>query len=208
MRRANITRVLRPRLAAVTFATLALALLGVACSGSSSLGAPHAGHAHGDHVGDRHHDGPHDDHGGGAPQDRALAEVAAVHGGAGPWAVAGYRMGMHALGVLGLARGSFDLEVVHHSPREVQYACVADGAAASTGASLGKLNLSIAESAAAETRTTYRKKSTGQVLTLRLTPGFVARFADVPRDRLAAAGRTVMTLPAAEVFQVAPAGPQ
>ncbi|WP_375760821.1 FmdE family protein [Corallococcus exercitus] len=50
----------------------------------------------------------------------ALERVALVHGGAGPWAVAGYRMGEHALQQLGLPRGSFKLEVIHHSPANVQ----------------------------------------------------------------------------------------
>jgi hypothetical protein len=40
----------------------------------------------------------------------ALAAVAFVHGGAGPWAVAGYRMGQAALARLGLSRQSFDLD--------------------------------------------------------------------------------------------------
>src|SRR5690242_14269068 len=61
-----------------------------------------------------------------ADADAKLAEVARVHGGAGPWAVAGYRMGAHALGVLGVERGSFDLEIVHYTPKEVQYSCIAD----------------------------------------------------------------------------------
>ncbi|MDB4947041.1 MAG: hypothetical protein JWP97_6575 [Labilithrix sp.] len=133
--------------------------------------------------------------------DTKLAEVARVHGGAGPWAVAGYRMGEHALIALGLPRGSFDLEVVHHTPAEVQYACIADGAAASTGASLGKLNLSLERAPAAETRTTYRRKSTGQTLTLRVSPAFAARFLDVPRARLLDAGREAMALPDRDVFE-------
>src|SRR5690606_35154129 len=62
--------------------------------------------------------------------ERALDEVAQIHGAPGPWAVAGYRMSMHALAKLGLPRGSFDLEIVHTSPREVQLSCIADGAAA------------------------------------------------------------------------------
>src|SRR5580704_15913505 len=76
--------------------------------------------------------------------DDGLARVAAIHGAAGPWAVAGYRMGRYALGKLGLPAQSFDLEVVHHTPEKVQYSCIADGAAAATGASPGKLNLKIA----------------------------------------------------------------
>ncbi|GMU08493.1 FmdE family protein [Corallococcus caeni] len=136
----------------------------------------------------------------------ALERVALVHGGAGPWAVAGYRMGEHALQQLGLPRGSFKLEVIHHSPAQVQYTCVADGAAAATGASLGKLNLSLVTAPAPEdTATTFRNRDTGQSLTLRPSASFVQRFRDVPREKLGEAGRTVLTLPDADVFEtVAP----
>ncbi len=49
----------------------------------------------------------------------ALAAVRSIHRGAGPRAVAGYRMGRYALGQLGLREGSRDLEVTHFSPSEV-----------------------------------------------------------------------------------------
>jgi formylmethanofuran dehydrogenase subunit E len=130
-----------------------------------------------------------------------LADVVAVHGGAGPWAVAGYRMGRHALAQLGVERGSFDLEVVHHTPREVQFSCIADGAAAATGASAGKLNLSLADATRPELRTEYRRKSTGATITLRVTDAFAQRYANVPRERLAEAGREVLTLRDDEVFE-------
>jgi formylmethanofuran dehydrogenase subunit E len=114
-------------------------------------------------------------------------------------------MGEYALGALGLEHGSFDLEIVHFTPREVQYSCIADGAAAATGASLGKLNLTLADAPPAETHTTYRRKSTGKAVTLRLTRSFVARFTDVPPAQLADAGRVVLSLPAQEIFEeVAP----
>lgn len=140
---------------------------------------------------------------GGDGQD-ALAAVARVHGGAGPWAVAGYRMGTHALERLGLRAQSFDLEVVHKSPREVQFSCIADGAAAATGASLGKLNLSLEPADEAQVETVYRRKSDGKEVRLRLTEGFKQRFKDVPRERLATAGREVIGLPASEVFEDVP----
>lgn len=129
--------------------------------------------------------------------------VAAVHGGAGPWAVAGYRMGAYALKQLGLERGSFDLDVTHASPPEVQYSCIADGAAAATGASLGKLNLHWQEAPLPDTRTTYVRKSTGQSITLEVTPAFAAKYKDVPRPQLRAAGEEVMRLPDSEIFQQA-----
>jgi formylmethanofuran dehydrogenase subunit E len=130
--------------------------------------------------------------------------VAHVHGGAGPWAVAGFRMGEYALAALGLPRGSFDLEITHFSPREVQFSCIADGAAAATGASLGKLNLSLAEAAAADTHTVYRRPSTGQSITLRVTRSFAARYLDLPSGRLGQAGREVMQLRDEDVFEVVP----
>jgi formylmethanofuran dehydrogenase subunit E len=44
---------------------------------------------------------------------------------------------------LKLPRGSFGLEVVHKTPNEVQWSCIADSVQASTGAGVGKLNLKI-----------------------------------------------------------------
>jgi len=151
---------------------------------------------------------PHAPHHAAAPPaaqggvEAQLAEVARVHGAAGPWAVAGYRMGQYALRTLGLAPQSFDLEVTHHSPQEVQFSCIADGAAAATGASLGKLNLRMAEADEAHVETTYRRVSTGATLTLRPTASFRARFLNVPREELPAAGRIVMELPESEIFEV------
>jgi formylmethanofuran dehydrogenase subunit E len=132
---------------------------------------------------------------------KVLAAITAVHGGAGPWVVAGYRMGVYALAKLGLPRGSFDLEVIHHSPREVQYSCIADGAAAATGASVGRLSLTLAEAPAPDTRTTYRKRSTGEELTLQPTSAFANRYKDVPRSQLMAAGREVLHASDCEIFR-------
>ncbi|MEW5851237.1 MAG: FmdE family protein [Myxococcota bacterium] len=134
----------------------------------------------------------------------ALSDVARIHGGTGPWVVAGHRMGTYALRQLNLGRYSHELEVVHHSPRQVQYSCIADGAAAATGASAGKLNLVLLESAPSETATTYRNRTTGKALTLRPTAAFEARFKDLPREQLAEAGQRVMTLPDRDIFEEVP----
>jgi formylmethanofuran dehydrogenase subunit E len=142
------------------------------------------------------------------PERSGLDAVAAVHGGAGPWAVAGYRMGEFALQRLGLERGSGDLDVTHASPSEVQYSCIADGAAAATGASLGKLNLHWQEAALPDTRTTYLRKSTGQKVTLEVTAAFAKRYADVPRPLLKSAGEEVMRLADEEIFELTPPSAQ
>ncbi len=137
----------------------------------------------------------------------ALDEVARVHGGSGPWAVAGYRMGQYALTKLGLARQSFDLDVTHRGPLVPQYACVADGASAATGASLGKVNLRLEEADVASVLTVYRRKSTGQTLALRPTEAFKQRFLNVPREQLRAAGEQVLSLRDDEIFEEAPLPP-
>ena len=132
----------------------------------------------------------------------AVSAVSAVHGGAGPWVMAGYRMGTFALEQLGAHRYSWDLEVVHASPKEVQYSCIADGAAAATGASLGKLNLRMDDAARDAVATTYRLKSTGRSITLRTTQEFERRFKDVPRSRLGAEGEVVANLPNEAIFEI------
>lgn len=139
------------------------------------------------------------------PDAEALEAVRRAHGGAGPWAVAGYRMGAYALVKLSLSRGSFDLEVHHESPKSVQFSCIADGAAASTGASMGKLNLTFSVVERPLLRTTYRKKSTGETLVLRPSAAFVTRFENVPREKLGDAGREVLHLADSDVFEEVPA---
>jgi formylmethanofuran dehydrogenase subunit E len=131
-----------------------------------------------------------------------LARVKEVHGAAGPWAVAGYRIGERALKELGLPRQSHDLEVVHHCPAEVQFSCIADGVQAATGASAGKLNLRIEPASPDDLRTVIRDKSSGRTLTFTLTPELVRSISDLPPDRLEAEGRRVAALADPAVFRI------
>jgi formylmethanofuran dehydrogenase subunit E len=135
------------------------------------------------------------------PIEQKLDEVARIHGEAGPWAVLGYRMSEHAMEKLGLARGSFDLSVVHWSPKEVRYACIADGAAAHSGASLGKLNLSLVEASSENVLTVYRDKKSGRTIALRPTASFQKRYTDVPQGKARALGREVLSLPREDLFE-------
>ena len=128
-----------------------------------------------------------------------LAKVSEIHGVAGPFVLAGFRMGQRALRELGLQSGSFDLEVRHESPSEVQWSCIADGAQAATGASAGKLNLQLREAARDKMRTVFRRKSTGKVVVFQLKPSFAKRYLDLPRDQLTRAGGEVMALPDEEI---------
>lgn len=196
------------RLLALPLAAAAVA----ACGGSSSAVAPPSTstvqaadssplhrHGHG-------HRPPHSEASApaGDPIERKLDAVAAIHGAAGPWAVAGYRMSEHALGKLGLERGSFDLQIVHWTPKEVRYSCIADGAAAHSGASLGKLNLSLVETTADNVLTIYRDKKSGKSIALRPTASFRERFNDTPREKARELGRQVLELPAEQVFEEIP----
>jgi formylmethanofuran dehydrogenase subunit E len=132
----------------------------------------------------------------------ALQQVAYIHGQQGPYAVAGYRIGERALALLSLPRESFDLEVIHITPFQVQWSCIADGVQAATGASIGKLNLRLQEAPLAQMRTLIRNRKTGQELSFRLTPEFNKRFLDLPEDKLAAAGESVMSLSDQQIFTV------
>jgi len=127
-----------------------------------------------------------------APVAEKLKAVAAIHGAAGVFAVAGYRMGERALTDLKFPRGSFALEVIHRTPSEVQWSCIADGLQAATGASAGKLNLRLVESPAGAVTTEVTNRRTGQRLVFELQPEFVRRFLNLPIDQPPAAGKEVM----------------
>ncbi len=141
---------------------------------------------------------------GGDPKvQERLARVREIHGGTGPWAVAGYRMGERALRELGLPRHSFALVVVHRCPAEVQYSCIADGLQAATGASPGKLTLKVEEAPREALATVIRDKASGRSLKFTLKPEFARSIADLPFDRLEAEGRRVAALPEDDIFVVA-----
>ena len=138
------------------------------------------------------------------PIEVKLDEVARVHGAPGPWAVAGYRMSEYALQKLGLSRGSFDLQVTHHTPQQVKYSCIADGAQAYSGASAGKLNLTLVDAKPEEVITEYKNKKTGQKVLLKPAASFQTRYADTPRNKARELGREVLQLPADQVFEEVP----
>jgi formylmethanofuran dehydrogenase subunit E len=136
--------------------------------------------------------------------DPSLSITAMIHGGSGPFAVAGYRIGQAGLRALKLPRLSFDLEVIHHCPREVQWTCIIDGLQAATGASLGKLNLSLVPSTKANMMSVLRNRKTKQEVRYTLTPEFIAKYLDTPMTKLASAGAEVATLPEKSILRTLP----
>lgn len=134
--------------------------------------------------------------------EECLSRVKEVHGGAGPWAVAGYRIGEHALKTLGLPRHSFKLSVIHRAPAQVQYSCVADGVQAATGASPGKLNLKIEDVPVAQLSTIVEDRTTGRRLTFHLKDDLTRSICDLPFENLEREGRRIATLPDTALFTV------
>ena len=144
--------------------------------------------------------------------DAILQSVRDVHGAAGPWAVAGYRIGQRALREFDLPAKSFDLVVTHRTPAEVQFSCIADGVQAATGASPGKLTLKMETVPVAALATEAADKRSGRRLLFRLQPALMARMKDLPYEQLETGGREVAQLPDAQIFTMeelpreAPAG--
>ena len=166
---------------------LAFAFLLIACEADT----PPPAHPH------------HHDHAASAPtgDDAVLDEVARVHGAPGPWAVLGYRMSAFAMKKLDLEHGSFDLEIIHHTPKAVKYSCIADGAAAQSGASMGKLNLSLVEAESPVTE--FKNRKTGKSVSLRPTASFADRFATFAPGHAREAGKQVLGLRDDELFEEA-----
>lgn len=136
--------------------------------------------------------------------DARLEAVARIHGAPGPFAVAGYRIGERALRELGADAGGFSLEVVHESPDQVQWSCIADGVQAATGVSVGKLTLRHRTVEAGATRTLVTHRKTGATIAFRLTPAFLAQHLDLPPEQARAAGAAVIELPDDAIFTVEP----
>lgn len=139
----------------------------------------------------------HDDH----EKDPAIERVSLIHGGTGPFAIAGYRMGEAALRQLKTNRGNFQLEVIHYAPREVQWSCIIDGLQAATGASVGKLNLRMEESTPDKVYSVVRNRKTGQQIKLELTPEFIKEHLNLKNSELAAAGARVTALAESKIFR-------
>lgn len=131
-----------------------------------------------------------------------LESVGRIHGEAGPFATAGYRIGERALKELGMKRGSFMLEVVHHSPKDVQFGCVADGLQAATGVSAGKMNLLMEVASRDHLHTVVRDKKSGKVLLFRLTPKFMRKFLNQSPQHAQKHSLEILRMADEEIFSV------
>jgi formylmethanofuran dehydrogenase subunit E len=135
-------------------------------------------------------------------EQETLSKVAAIHGAAGVFAVAGYRIGQNAIERLDQKRGSFAIDVTHKTPLQVQWSCIADGVQAATGVSAGKLNLHLVEVTPDRLETVIQDKRSGRTLRYRIQPAFLKRFLDTPMEQQAAKARETLKLADAEIFSV------
>lgn len=101
-----------------------------------------------------------------------LTILKAFHGHLGPYVVAGLRLGRYALRRLH-ADPHFGLEADVYCPDAPPPSCVLDGLQFATGCTLGKRN--IRHHVAEQVTVTFRKRATGETLTLRLRPEAMAR---------------------------------
>ena len=139
------------------------------------------------------------------PYERTVREIAAVHGTADAFAVAGYRMARAALLRLHMRPGDADLALTYRAPRERPYASTLDGIFAGAGVSLGHLELSVIDGAPEDIEIKFRRNSTKEEVAFSLLPQFVVQFVATPELRRLDAGQHVLRMKDEEIFQdVAP----
>lgn len=145
------------------------------------------------------HSAPHVDDKSTENEPALLDAVADIHGDHGPFAVAGYRMGARAMYELHKSPGNRDVEVKHVSPPKHKWSCIADGLQASTGTSVGQLNLDHEVSDGA----VYSIVATAdgaKTLRFELRDDFIAQFDGIPKDKLPEAGERVATMSDDDIF--------
>ena len=96
-----------------------------------------------------------------------LEEAIKLHGQKGPWLILGYRAGLRACEVLN-PKGYHSLHCVAYIPLKIPYTCSLDGIQASTGCTLGKLNIEIHRADVKDIRFIFINKENGKKLELRL----------------------------------------
>lgn len=99
----------------------------------------------------------------------SIEEAARLHGHLGPWLVLGYRIGLRALEILE-ARHS-DLLCTAYLPLKTPYTCALDGIQASTGCTLGKLNLKVNEYPESDINFVFERKDNRKKVVFKLKEG-------------------------------------
>ncbi len=131
-----------------------------------------------------------------------IEEGKEIHGGAGQFVVAGYRMGQRAVQQVGAQPGAFTLLVPHYCPSEVQWSCIVDGLQAATHTILGKLNLERIAAAQQEMRSVVTNRKTGTQVIVRLAEPFLKKYLNTPMEQLETKGREVASLNDEDIFVI------
>lgn len=116
-----------------------------------------------------------------------------LHGHLGPYLVAGIRMGLLALGLLGSA-GYFGISAVSEAGRKPPMSCLSDGVQIGSGCTAGKGNLKITDAGQAQV---HFHTEGGAAMTIRLRPEMVQAFAEGDCNALS---RHVSACPLEELF--------
>ncbi len=118
----------------------------------------------------------------GAPPQDLWAETQRMHGHVGPWNVLGWRIGAAALREFGTQWGLHELDIICYVPVRTPYTCLVDGLIVSTGNSMGRLDIRLADVMARDlTHVAVRRKdASGPVLLFKPRPDYLAGI-DKPR---------------------------
>jgi len=138
-----------------------------------------------------------------APAD-LWAETQRMHGHVGPWNVLGWRIGAAALREFGTQWGLHELDIICYVPMQTPYTCLVDGLIVSTGNSMGRLDIRLAEVMARDlTHVAVRRKdANAPVLLFKPRPDYLAAI-DKPRpDDLDRLSKQCRDAPESDLFTV------
>lgn len=104
-----------------------------------------------------------------APGDDDWSLAERFHGHIGPWLALGMRIGAIAVADLGL-RPHFGVQADVACPLYTPFSCILDGLQLSTGATLGKRNISAKDSSQTSISVTITNKDSGRSMTFTVSP--------------------------------------
>ncbi|RIK66129.1 MAG: hypothetical protein DCC65_10950 [Planctomycetota bacterium] len=130
-----------------------------------------------------------------------LQSIRGLRGDLTPGAVIGYRMGVAALGRLGLRRGDASLFVTHWCPLRPEYTSILDGLQAATGATVGRLSLRMETvDSASQMRTMFVDRTSRRVITMYIPDSILAGMQRVDPFEVEASALRLATLTQERLF--------
>jgi formylmethanofuran dehydrogenase subunit E len=132
------------------------------------------------------------------------AEIKRQHGHVGPWNVLGWRMAQTAMRELKSEWGRHELEIICYVPPQTPFTCMVDGLSVSSGNTLGRMDLRLAE--VMDYRQCFvairRKDGKGDILEFRPLPAYLKSITNQRVEALEGLSRECSGRPEAELFTV------